>query len=263
MPVDGTTATSRPATTTGAQAPALTAPSSLPRLGAASAGTGQEHGADGGTAPAGSAALAESLEQPALLPPCAPANVFTPIYTSRGDVRSALGCVLGTTRRTTLVSQDFQRGELLATLPDNVVYELTTDGIWRAAPLGDAAAGRPVLNAARNIGAAFQSYWQTHPVLSSSLGQPLTPETHGQGILQPFAHGFMLATDGWTYIADDAGQWQRLISLLPASDNGPPNGGAITGGVASFPTLHPPSAQPTCRQISVWHGGCSESTAPS
>ena len=262
LPINGATAPSSLAATSGTQALARVAPSTLPVLGAAGPTASRRDGSGEATTLAADA-LAQSMEQPALLPPCAPANIFTPIYTSRGDVRSALGCVLGTTRSTALVSQDFQRGELLATLPDDVLYELTTDGIWRASPLGAAHAGMSSVATPGNIGPAFQRYWQTHQVLSSSLGQPLAPEVQGQGVLQPFTHGFMLATDGWTYIADDAGQWQRLVSLLPASDNGPSNGGAITGGVASFPPLHLPPAKPTCRRTYGWLGGCSESIAPS
>ncbi|HEY8746075.1 MAG TPA: zf-HC2 domain-containing protein, partial [Chloroflexota bacterium] len=138
-------------------------PSPLPRLGAESANGSQAPALNNQTTSA--SALAESMEQPALLPPCAPANVFTPIYTSRGDVRSALGCVAGTTRTTTLVTQDFQRGLLLVTLPGNVLYELTDDGIWRAAPLGDGGADSPLTAGERAIGPAFRSYWHTDPVL--------------------------------------------------------------------------------------------------
>jgi hypothetical protein len=183
-------------------------------------------------------ALAATLQQPAMLPPCAPANLFTSIYSSRGDVRTALGCVVGTTRTITLLGQDFQRGILLAVFPDAMLYELTTDGLWRATPLDDGSNAAPAPGANPDIGPSFRRYWQSHPVVASSLGLPLSPEDANQGIEQPFTHGFMLSTAGWTYIADDAGQWQRLVSLLPGDEGSPSTpGGGVTGGVPSFPPL--------------------------
>jgi hypothetical protein len=183
-------------------------------------------------------ALATTLQQPALLPPCAPANIFTPIYSSRADIRTVLGCVVGTARTTTLTSQAFQRGVLLAVFPDDMLYELTTDGTWRATPLGTGSNASAAPATAPAIGPTFRAYWSSHPVLQNSLGPPLSAEDAGQGQLQPFAHGFMLSAAGWTYVADDAGQWQRLVSLLPGDEGTPSDpGGSITGGVPSFPPL--------------------------
>lgn len=201
-----------------------------------------------------SAALADSLERPALLPPCAPANVFTPVYSSRGDVRSVLGCVVGPARAATLVSQEFQRGLLLAVLPDNTLYELTADGIWSAAPLSKTGRSVAVTGTDRTIGPAFLSYWQAHAVLQRRLGLPIAPQTRSEGLVQRFAHGLMLSTSGWLYIADDAGQWQRMVSLLPGAAGTPVASGAITGGVPSFPPLRramAPTVTPAARQLAV------------
>jgi hypothetical protein len=183
-------------------------------------------------------ALATTLQQPALLPPCAPANRFTPIYSGRADIRTALGCVGGTARTVTLTSQAFQRGILLAVSPDDTLYELTTDGLWRAAPLGAGSGSGAAGSVADGIGPTFRAYWSSHPTLRDSLGTPLSAEDAGQGELQPFARGVMLAAGGWTYVADDAGQWQRLVSLRPGDEGTPSDpGGEITGGVPSFPPL--------------------------
>jgi hypothetical protein len=201
------------------------------------------------------AALADSLERPALLPPCAPANIFTPVYSSRGDVRSALGCVVGSARATTLVSQEFQRGMLLAALPDNVLYQLTTDGLWSAAPLGTVDVSSVAAGADRNIGPAFLSYWRSHAVLQSRLGQPIAPQRRSDGLVQRFAHGLMLSTGSWLYIADDAGQWQRLVSALPGDSGTPASGsGAITGGVPSFPPMQratAPTVTPAAQRLAA------------
>ncbi|MGI8914951.1 MAG: zf-HC2 domain-containing protein [Chloroflexota bacterium] len=209
------------------------APSPLARFGAATPVAN--------STPDAASALAENLERPTLLPPCAPANVFTPIYSSRGDARTALGCVDGAPHTTTIISQDFQRGILLAAIPDGQVYELTVDGLWREAPLPAAVTSQPapaLVSTETTIGSTFSSYRQSHPVLDGTLGSPVSAEAEGQGLLQPFAHGFMLETAGWTYIADDAGQWQRLVSLLPGDEGTPSTvGGVITGGVPSFPPL--------------------------
>lgn len=201
------------------------------------------------------AALAESLERPALLPPCAPANLFTPLYSSRGDVRSALGCVVGPARAGTLVSQEFQRGILLALLPDNMLYELTADGLWSAAPLGPPAANGAVTGEERTVGPAFLPYWQAHTALRSRLGIPIGPQARSEALVQRFAHGRMLSSGDWLYVADDAGQWQRLVSPAPDGSGTPvAGGGAITGGVPSFPPMRratAPTVTPAARQLAV------------
>ena len=211
------------------------------------------------------AALADSLERPALLPPCAPANVFTPLYSSRGDVRSALGCVVGQARTTTLVRQEFQRGLLLAVLPDHMLYELTTDGIWSASPLNTTGASSTVGGANRTIGPSFLTYWQSNGVVQSRLGQPIATQRRSDALLQRFAHGLMLSTSGWLYIADDAGQWQRLVSVLPDAAGTPAAGsGAITGGVPSFPPLRratAPTVTPSARQLAVAAASAGETKA--
>lgn len=219
--------------------PATPSPVPLPEASSPSSPPASQPAAPAGQAATSAAdALATTLQQPAMLPPCAPADIFTPVYSSRADIRTALGCVGGTARTVTVTSQAFQRGVLLAVAPDDALYELTTDGLWRAAPLSTGGGSGVAGAVAGAVGPTFRAYWSSHPVLQSSLGTPLSAEDAGQGLLQPFAHGFMLAAAGWTYVADDAGQWQRLVSLLPGDEGTPSDpGGSITGGVPSFPPL--------------------------
>lgn len=168
---------------------------------------------------------------------CAPGGSFAAIYAQRSDVRSALGCASGSAQRTTVESQSFQRGIVLAVFPENLLYQFAMAGTWSAASFGSGAAGPVAPGVATTVGPTFRSYWVAHPALAAMLGAPVAPEEASEGVRQPFANGLMLATGGWVYIVDDAGQWQRVASVVPGSAG---SDGEITGGVPSFPPMHIP-----------------------
>lgn len=142
------------------------------------------------------------------------------LLSRRPEVRSALGCATDSARVLGLVSQAFERGELLRR-GDTRELLVISDGRWRryadlgpsAQPVSLALAGSERLE----LSPWFGRVWIERPEIRALLGQVVAGWRLSQGLVQPFERGFTLWDGrGRMYVVLGDGQAVSFSDRAPA-----------------------------------------------